>query len=90
MGNCGCKFVENNSDIIVPTESQTRSTLSVTENNPLMSQTQNQIISTESSSATKSDYKFSSSCFSSVSTFQKRRPILVKLQLKKQLNRNIL
>ena len=69
MGNCGCKFVENNSDIIVPTESQTRSTLSVTENNPLMSQTQNQIISTESSSATKSDYKFSSSCFSSVSTF---------------------
>jgi hypothetical protein len=90
MGNCGCKFVENNSDIIVPTESQTRSTLSVTENNPLMSQTQNQIISTESSSATKSEYKFSSSCSSSVSAFQKRRPILVKLQLKKQLNRNIL
>lgn len=90
MGNCGCKCVENNLDIIVPTESQTRSTLSVTENNLLMSQTQNHILSTESSSATKSEYKLSSSCSLSVPAFQKRRPILVKLQLKKQLNRNIL
>ena len=65
-------------------------TLSVTENNLLMSQTQNHILSTESSSATKSEYKLSSSCSLSVPAFQKRRPILVKLQLKKQLNRNIL
>ena len=83
MGNCGCKCIENNSDIIVPTSSQTHSTLSVAENNPLISQTPKQVTSTESSSGTKNEYKFSSSFSSGVTAFHKRKPILVKLQLKK-------
>ena len=90
MGNCGCKYIENNSDIIVPTSSQTHSTLSLTEKNPLVSHTPDQIVSTESSTAIKSEYKCSSSCSSGVAAFQKRKPILVKLQLKKQLNKDIL
>ena len=88
MGNCGCKCVESNSDISVPTSSQTHSTLSVAENNPLISQTPKQITSTESS--TKNEYKFSSSFSSGVTAFHKRKPILVKLQLKKQVNKDIL
>lgn len=81
MGNCGCNYVLNNTDIYVSPGSESHTTISEPYSIPLGSQKLN--ISSSMDNTCNSNYKFISSNSSAAASFKRQGPIIVKLQIKR-------
>lgn len=89
MGNCGCYYFISQTDVVVSKNTEIQSSATETDNNHLYSQT---LKNTASLGGSKKEipYKLSTINSSVVSSFKKKGPILVKLQLKNKSHKKIL